>query len=454
MEYFDKEKIKRLNGQTFWHPMAHPKDMQANPPIVIAQAQGTTLTDIDGHQTIDMVGGLWCVNLGYSCQSIKQAITEQLDTLAFFNSFRGTSNPRAIEAAEHLKDFFQPEGLSKVFFTNSGSESMDTALRLARQYQNLRGLTGKTKFISLTNAYHGTNFGGASIAGMARFRQNYEPVLPGCYQVPAPSLYRNIFNETDHDKLGELSIMLMKSQIEILGKESVCAVIMEPVLGSGGVYPPPKNFMPEVRRLCDQNDILLIADEVITAFGRTGAWTGSRLWNVKPDILTMAKGITNGYFPLGAVMLNDKIAEAFSADSSGTGTVNTGYTYSGHPVGTAAAIAAMKEFQQIDLPKLATDKGQRLMQGLTEVAGRHRIVGDVRGIGLMRAVELVSDPDTKQALDKKSLAQIYNDMYRAGTTVRLSGNCLFFSPALVIEDEQIDRSLEHLDDALSKCQVA
>ena len=449
MDYFDSDRIRELNAKAFWHPMAHPGEMLANPPIVLAKAEGTTLTDIDGHESIDMVGGLWCVNMGYSCEPVKRAITEQLQTLPFFNSFRGTSNNRAIELGERLREFFEPEGLTTAFFTNSGSESVDTALRLARQYQQVRGCTSKTKFISLSKSYHGTNYGGGSLGGMARFRQSYEPVLPGCHTIPSPALYRNLFDESDHDQLGRTVIKVLKSQIEILGADNVCAMIMEPVIGSGGVYVPPPSFMADVRRVCDDNDILLIADEVITAFGRTGAWTGSRLWGVKPDMLTMAKGITNGFFPLGAVMLSDKIAEAFTGDKSGKATLNTGYTYSGHPVGAAAAIASLAEAHRLNLPEMARTSGDQLAAGLRDIASRHEIVGDVRGIGLMYAVELVSDRAKKTPLDKKACTKIFNDIYRAGTMVRLSGNCLYYSPALTIESAQIARALEHLDSSLS-----
>ena len=448
MAYFSADRIKELNGSAFLHPMAHPAEMLQNRPIVLASAEGTTLVDVNGHQSIDMVGGLWCVNMGYSCEPVKQAMIDQLNTLPFFNSFRGTSNNRAIELAEHLREFFKPEGLTTPFYTNSGSESVDTAMRLARQYQRVRGEHNKTKFISLSNSYHGTNFGGASLGGMARFHQSYEPGVPGCHTIPAPSLYRNPFGESDHERLGELVIQVLKSQIGILGANNVCAVVMEPVIGSGGVYPPPAGFMAAVRKVCDDNDILLIADEVITAFGRAGDWTGSRLWGVKPDMMTIAKGLTNGFFPLGAVMLSAAIVEAFTADRSGQATISTGYTYSGHPVGAATAIASLAEAQRLDLPRLARERGAQLGEGLRQLMERHSIIGDVRGIGLMHAIELVSDREAKTPLDKKACGEIYRNIYEAGTMVRLSGNSLFLSPALIIEADQIALALEHIDSTL------
>ncbi len=234
--------------------------------------------------------------------------------------------------------FAPPDGLTRAFFTSGGSDSVETALRLARQYHKIRGGEGaRTKFLSLKKGYHGTHMGGASVNGNANFRTQYEPLLPGCFHIPAPPYtYRNPFNETDPERLAQLCLQALEDEIAFQGAGTIAAFIMEPILGAGGgVIPPHESFMPGVREICSRHGILLIADEVITAFGRTGSWTGSRHWGgVQPDLMCTAKAITNGYFPpFGAVMIADHVAETFEQDTTGRAAIGHGYTYSGHPVG-------------------------------------------------------------------------------------------------------------------------
>ena len=232
------------------------------------------------------VGGLWNVNLGYSCDPIKKAIADQLDQLPFYSAFRGLATAPAIELSYRLAEWFKPDGLTRSFFTSGGSDAVDTALRLARQYHKIRGDRDRTKFLSLKKGYHGTHFGGASVNGNPNFRRNYEPLLSGCFQIPSPYPYRNPFNETDPAKLAQACASILEDEIAFQGPDTIAAFIMEPVLGSGGVIVPHETFMPLVREICDRHGILLIADEVITAFGRTGAWTGSRLLGreARPDM--------------------------------------------------------------------------------------------------------------------------------------------------------------------------
>ena len=253
----------------------------------------------------DAVSGLWNVNLGYSCQPIKDAISEQLQVLPYYSSFAGSATDKAIELSHTLGEWFREDGLQRAFFTSGGSDSVETALRLARQYHKIRGDKDRYKFISLKKGYHGTHFGGASVNGNAKFRRNYEPLLPGCYQIAAPWTYRNPFNETDPATLARLCANMLEDEIQFQSADTVAAFIMEPVLGAGGVIVPHETFMPLVREICDRHGVLLIADEVITAFGRTGAWTGSRLWNTQPDLMSTAKGISNGYFPFGVTMIGE-----------------------------------------------------------------------------------------------------------------------------------------------------
>jgi adenosylmethionine-8-amino-7-oxononanoate aminotransferase len=442
--------LKEHNARSMWHPMAHPADSLANPPTIITRAQGVRITDVDGHEVVDAVGGLWNVNLGFSCQPVKDAIAAQLDVLPYYSTFRGTSNDAVIELSEGLRDFFAPDGLVRAFYTSGGSDSVETALRLARQYHKIRGEAGRVKFLSLKKGYHGTHFGGASVNGNANFRTQYEPLLPGCHHIPAPYTYRNPFNETDPAKLAALCLSALEDEIAFQGAGTIAAMIMEPVLGAGGVIPPHESFMPGVRAICDRHGILLIADEVITAFGRTGSWTGSRHWGVQPDLMCTAKAITNGYFPFGAVMISGAVAEVFENDRSGAAAIGHGYTYSGHPVGAAAAIACLAETQRLNVPENAAARGAQLFAGLQGLQEKYSVIGDVRGgHGLMCALELVADRGTKAPIDKAVIGRVQEVAYQAGAMVRVSGNNIIMSPPLVLSAQDVQVILAALDAGLA-----
>ncbi|MEM8730302.1 MAG: aminotransferase class III-fold pyridoxal phosphate-dependent enzyme [Pseudomonadota bacterium] len=445
----DQNFLKEHNARSVWHPMAHPADSQANPPTIVTGAEGVRITDVDGHEVVDGVGGLWNVNLGFSCQPVKDAIAAQLDQLPYYSIFRGTTNDAVIELAEVLRDFFAPDGLSRAFFTSGGSDSVETALRLARQYHKIRGEAGRVKFLSLKKGYHGTHFGGASVNGNANFRSAYEPLLAGCHHIPAPYTYRNPFDETDPARLAQLCLNALEDEIAFQGAGSIAAFIMEPILGAGGVIPPHESFMPGVREICSKHGILLIADEVITAFGRTGSWTGSRHWGVQPDMACTAKAITNGYFPFGAVMISDPVASTFEGDDTGRAAIGHGYTYSGHPVGAAAALACLEETQRLNVRESAAARGKQLYDGCTRLMAQYEIVGDVRGgHGLMTAMELVGDRDTKTPIDKATIGRLQEATYRAGAMVRVSGANVILSPALVLSEADAQVILDGLEAGL------
>lgn len=441
----DTNFLKENNARHLWHPMAHPAESLANPPDIIVEGQGVEIIDVDGHRTVDAVGGLWNVNLGYSCAPVKEAIAAQLDKLPYYSIFRGTSNDAVIELSWMLRDFFAPDGLSRAFYTSGGSDSVEVSLRLARQYHKLRGEAGRVKFLSLKKGYHGTHTLGASVNGNANFRTAYEPLMAGCYHIPAPYTYRNPFGETDPARLAQLCLAALEDEIKFQGADTIAAFIMEPILGAGGVIPPHESFMPGVREICDRYGILLIADEVITAFGRTGSWSGSRLWGVKPDMTCIAKAITNGYFPFGAVMISDAVAEVFESDTTGKGSIGSGYTYSGHPVGAAAAIACLRETERLQVKDNAAARGKQLYDGLLSLMDTYEVIGDVRGgHGLMCALELVSDPVTKTPIDKKTIGAVHRTTYENGAMVRVSGNNIILSPPLVLAEADVTTILTAL----------
>ncbi|HWT56920.1 MAG TPA: aspartate aminotransferase family protein [Rhizobium sp.] len=437
------------NARHMWHPMAHPAEMQAQPPRIITAGEGVEIVDIQGKKVLDAVGGLWNVNLGYSCEPVKKAIRDQLDELPYYSTFRGTTNSPLIELSYELAEWFRPDGLSRSFFTSGGSDSVETCLRLARQYHKIAGQPERTKFVALKKGYHGTHFGGASVNGNQNFRRNYEPLLPGVIHLPAPFSYRNPFGTNDGAEIAAAIGRLFEDEIAFQGADTIAALIVEPVLGAGGVIVPHETFLPLMREICDRHGILLIADEVITAFGRTGAWTGSRLWDVKPDLMSTAKAITNGYFPFGAVMIADKVAEVFESSKGAFGSIGHGYTYSGHPAGAAAALATLKETKRLNVADNAAARGEELIAGLRKLQDKHELIGDVRGKGLMCALELVSDRKKKSAASKDVLQKVQDAAFDAGALVRTSGANVIMSPPLIVTAGDVQTILTALDAGLA-----
>lgn len=441
--------LKENNAKQLWHPMAHPNALEASPPQIITDGEGVYIRDIDGHQMVDAVGGLWNVNIGYGREEIKQAVVEQMDKLAYYSAFNGTTNPTAIELSHKLIGMMEPENMKRVFFSLGGSDANETAMRIARQYWKMQGQADRYKFISLKKGYHGTHFGAASINGNTAFRRNYEPLLPGCYHVETPFLYHNSFTD-DPLRLGEICAEMLDKEIQFQGPDTVAAFIAEPVQGAGGVIVPPSNYWPLIREVCDKHGVLLVSDEVVTGFGRTGSMFGARGWGVQPDIMNLAKGITSGYIPLGATVVNERIDNAFKNNSDGFGAIMHGYTYSGHPVACAAAIATLDIVVNEDLPANAEKEGAYLNERLSSFIDKYDIVGDVRGKGLMSGIELVRDQKTKEPLEDERGARIAEIAKAEGVKIRVNRNMIILSPPLVIQRTEIDKILNALDIAFAE----
>src|SRR5579872_1144843 len=391
------EELKAENARHLLHPMTNPATARETPPDIIARGDGSWIWDVDGHRLVDAVGGLWCANLGFGRKEIRDAIVAQLDELPFYNTFRGASHPRAIELSQRLVKLMEVDGVGAVHFSSGGSDAVDSALKLARQYWKVVGQRDRTKFISLRQGYHGVHFGGASVNGNTPFRRAYEPLLPGCFHVDTPWLYRNPYTQ-DPEQLGRICAELLEREIVFQSPDTVAAFIAEPVQGAGGVIVPPPNYWPLVREVCDRHGVLLIADEVVTGFGRTGHLFGTRLWSVKADLWCLAKGISSGYIPLGATAVSSKVADAFDATDDPLGTITHGYTYSGHPVAAAAALATLEVLEREDVVGNAAREGAHLNARLQELGKRSSLIGDVRGIGLMTCIEMVADKATRAPL--------------------------------------------------------
>jgi putrescine---pyruvate transaminase len=438
------------NGKHTFHPMGHPAELEQNPARIIDKAEGVYVFNEKGEKVVDAVGGLWNVNLGYSNERVKKAITDQLDRLPYYSNFKGTTNPPTIELGERLVSLMKPEGMVKAFFTSGGSDSIESALKIARQYWKMLGQKDRYKFLSFKKGYHGTHFGGASVNGGERFHRSYEPLLPGCFHMPYPAPYRNPFGIDDEEQLVQTCLKLIEEEIQFQSPDTIAAFIAEPVLGAGGVYVPTHSLWQGLRALCDKYEILLIADEVVTGFGRTGEWFGSRYHGVAPDIMCLAKAITSGYFPFGAAMVNERINDAYMTNTDPFGGLFHGYTYTGHPVGCAAALATLDETYEANLAGNAKEVGSYLISRLKGLQDKYEMIGEVRGVGLMMSLDLVSDRSTKAPAAKELMGPLADHAWEAGVMIRVSGNVIIMSPPLVLTKEEADKIADGLDYAFGK----
>jgi adenosylmethionine-8-amino-7-oxononanoate aminotransferase len=430
----------------FWHPMSSSAPANRSKTLVIARGDGNYITDIDGHRMLDGVGGLWNVNVGHNRASVKAAIAAQMDELAYYH-------PRVFDLAERLTSMFAQEDMARVLFSSGGSDAVETALKMARQYWIASGEPGRTRFLSLRNGYHGVHMGGTSVGGNGVYHYNHGPLLAGCHLLDTPWLYRNPWDCRDPQELTAHCIRQLEDQIALLGAQTIAALIAEPVQGAGGVIVPPADYWRELRKVCDRHGILLIADEVVTGFGRTGCMLGSRGWGVAPDVLCLAKGITAGYIPMGATVFNQRIVDAIENGPGFTSVIMHGYTYSGHPTACAAALAVLDIVEAEDLPGNAGKVGAQLLEQLQPLAERHALVGEARGKGLMIALDLVANKGSREPLDPANglASRIAEHARRAGVLVRPIGNKIVLSPPLTLTSDEAGMIVGALDDALANC---
>ena len=435
----------------FWHPMSSAAPAQRMKTLIIAKGDGNYITDIDGQRMLDGVGGLWNVNVGHNRASVKAAIAAQLDELAYYQTFDGIAHPRVFDLAERLISMFAQEDMARVLFSAGGSDAVETALKMARQYWIASGEPGRTRFLSLRNGYHGVHMGGTSVGGNGVYHYNHGQLLAGCHLLDTPWLYRNPWDCRDPEELTAHCIRQLEDQIALLGAQTIAALIAEPVQGAGGVIVPPRYYWKRLREVCDRHGILLIADEVVTGFGRTGCMLGSRGWGVAPDVLCLAKGITAGYIPMGATVFNQRIADAIENGPGFSSVIMHGYTYSGHPTACAAALAVLDIVEAEDLPGNAGKIGAQLLEHLQPLVDRYAVVGEVRGKGLMIALDLVTDKSTRQPLDPATglATRIADEARRGGVLVRPIGNKIVLSPPLTLTSGEAGMIVQALDHALA-----
>ncbi|MBI5824205.1 MAG: aspartate aminotransferase family protein [Chloroflexi bacterium] len=424
------------------HPTYHPKS-HAN-PLVIERGEGVWLYTTDGQKILDGMAGLWNVNAGYGREELAKAAYDQMKELAFTSNFSGMTNLPSVMLADKLAGFAY-EGLNTTFFTSGGSEANDSAFKTARYYWKRKGKPGKYKVIARKGAYHGITLAATFATGLEKYQTMFGPALEGFVHIPAPNPYRYEGQLKDGETIGEAAARELEEAILREGQDTIAAFIAEPVMGVGGVVIPPADYFPLVRQICDKYEILFIADEIITGFGRTGEWFALKHWNVKPDILSFAKAITSGYAPLGGIQLSDAIRETMESAADSEAYMH-GYTYSGHAMACAVGLKNLEIMEREEFPKRARDLGKRLLDGL-QTLKEFSFVGDVRGLGLVCGLEIVSNKETKAA-DVATTMKIFKAAQERGLRTRPLGNTLAFSPPLSINEDEVDEIIKRLGAAM------
>jgi adenosylmethionine-8-amino-7-oxononanoate aminotransferase len=443
--------LAAAHRNSLWTPFIQMKSVLDEGPVIFERGEGVYLFDSTGRRYLDAHASLWLTNVGFGRREVIEAAYEQMKRIAFFSMFQGFSNPPAIELGGLLVELAGPEGLGKVFYSDSGSEAVETALKLVRQYWKNRGRAGKYKIISRRNAYHGVTFGAMSATGVSANRRMFEPLVPGFRHIADPNCYRNEFGSgLTEEQVSVAASEALRRQIEFEGPETVAAFIAEPVQGAGGVVIPPADYLRRCREICTRYEVLFIADEVITAFGRTGTWFGSRTYDFKPDLMCFAKGLTSGYIPMGATMCSNEIYEAFLGGPTEGKEFRHGNTYTGHATAAAAAVANLGVIRRENLPENASRVGAHLLDRLRRLE-RHEAVGDVRGVGLLARVELVADRATRRPFDQPGTVgtKVQRRAQELGVIFRNVGDILTFSPPLILTEEQADFIADVVDRAIS-----
>jgi adenosylmethionine-8-amino-7-oxononanoate aminotransferase len=413
----------------------------------MAEADGAWIADVDGNRYLDGLSGQWCVNVGYGRERLAEAAAEQLKRLAFHPLTRG--HVPAIELGERLEELLG--GDRATFYSNSGSEANELAFKLVRQFHQLRGEPSRFKIIARYRAYHGSTLGALSATGQAMRRTGYEPLAPGFLHVPPPDPYRDGIADDDLAAYGERCAADLERTIAFELPETVAAVIMEPIITGGGILIPPDSYLPAVKAACERHGVLLIVDEVICGFGRTGTWFGHDSSGVRPDIVTMAKGITSAYFPLAATVVSEAIFEAFPADPADPGRLRHINTFAGHPAGCAVALETLALMEEERLVERSATVGAELLARLQDALGDHPLVGDVRGRGLLIGIELVADQATRAPVGRAISAGIAAAAQQRGLLVGRNvdtaaglDNVIALAPPLSLTDADVDHIVETL----------
>ncbi|NKK96928.1 aspartate aminotransferase family protein [Rhizobium leguminosarum] len=437
------------------HPVASYRGHEKLGVRVLASAKGATVTDASGKQLIDGFAGLWCVNAGYGHESIVEAAARQMRELPYATAYFGLGSEPAIRLASELADR-APGDLNHVYFTLGGSDAVDSTVRFIRYYWHARGQPQRDQFISVEQGYHGSSTVGAGLTALPAFHAGFGVPFDWQHKIPSHYAYRNPVGDNPQAII-DASLAALKSKVEAIGPERVAAFYVEPIQGSGGVLVPPKGWMKAMREFCRAHDILFVADEVITGFGRTGPLFACTEDEVVPDFMTTAKGLTSGYVPMGAVLMADHVYQTI-AEGAGAAAVGHGYTYSAHPVSAAVGLEVLKLYEN-GLLENGVRAGARLMQGLESLRD-HPLVGDVRGRGMLAAIELVVDKVNKTPLPASAepARRIFDRAWENGLVIRAFGNgAIGYAPPLCCTETEIDAIVERtritLDETLEDPDV-
>ncbi len=427
--------LQALDAAHHIHPFSDRAAMNAKGARVITRANGVYLWDSDGEKLLDGMAGLWCVNLGYGRHELVDAAARQMSQLPYYNTFFQTTHPPAVMLAKRLAEL-APGTLNHVFFAGSGSEANDTNVRMVRHYWASQGQPGKKTIIARKNGYHGSTLAAASLGGMSAMHEQGGLPIPDITHIDQPYWYGE-GGDSSPAEFGLARARALETEIERIGADKVAAFIAEPVQGAGGVIIPPDTYWPEIQRICRKHDILLIVDEVITGFGRTANWFASEVFDISPDIMTIAKGLTSGYLPIGASIVSDRVANGLSEKG---GDFHHGYTFSGHPAACAVALENLRIMEDEHLIEIVAEQTAPYLEEKWQSLGNHPLVGEARVCGMMAAIELTPDKATRARFSENSNVGITcrNLCFDNGLIMRSVGDIMVISPPLNISPSQID----------------
>ena len=453
----DTSKLRKLDAAHYMHPFTDTKALGEKGVRVMVHGDGIYLWDSDGHKILDGMSGLWCVNVGYGRSSIADAVYKQMTTLPFYNSFFNTTNVPAVQLAAKLVEI-APPGFHHVFYTGSGSEANDTNVRMVRRYWDLMGQPERHVIVSRHNAYHGSTMAGASLGGMSGMHEQGGLPIPGIVHIGQPNYLDDGAGMSEHD-FGLKAASWLETKILEVGADKVAAFIGEPVQGAGGVVIPPASYWPEIQRICDKYGVLLIADEVISGFGRLGKWFASELFGIRPDLITFAKGVTSGYVPLGGVLVGDRVADVLIGQG---GEFNHGFTYSGHPVACAAALENIRIIEEEGLVERVFWKTGPYLKRQFATLADHPLVGVAESCGFVAGLNLVrrkgaSIHDCVRFDEDQAVGMVCRKhMFDNGMIMRAVGDRMIIAPPLIMTEGQIDEMVALirfcLDETLAELQ--
>ena len=443
--------LEAADQQSLLHPFTSIIDMQANGPCVMVEAQGMRIKDNRGREYLDAMAGLWCVNVGYGRHELIEAMTGQAERLSYFHAFNSMSVDTSIRCAERLLAL-APDNMSKVFFGCSGSDANESQIKLIWLYNNLRGKPKKKKIIARANAYHGSAVATASLTGIPSMHELYDLPIDRFLHVSRPLYYRDAKEGQTEQEFSAALAAELDQRIEAEGPETVAAFFAEPVMGAGGLVPTPEGYFEAIQPILKKHDVLLVADEVVTGFGRLGTYWGSDKVGMNPDLMTLAKGLTSGYFPMSACLISDEIWDVFKNAPPEKSYLGHGYTYSAHPIGAAVALANLDVIESENLVNNAGERGAQLHREFHARLDDHPLVGNIRGMGLLAGIELVENKATKEPFPAAEAVgkKLYQKLLGQGLISRSLGDLLVFSPALIAQTSDIEEIAERVENALNE----